>query len=569
MLRQHPASRTLFAMALVWMAACRSTSTGPDVDTLGVTTTTLPSIQSGQAYSQMLAATGGDGAYTWVISAGSLPVGIMLTSSSGALQGTPTTPGLATFTVGVTSGDGQSATRELTIDVTAPPLPALMPGESCTGEPATREATFADANLDAEVRAALGLGVNDDLRCGGLAGLSSLVADSSAIADLTGIQNLTGLVTLGLTGNTFSDLTLLGGLASLSTLDLSWNAIVDVGALATLTSLTEVVLDNNAITDLDALATLTGLTRLSADNNVYSSIAAVAGMTGLTDLDVSDSNVADLGPLTGLTALELLDLDRNMFTSITSLGTLTGLVRVDLDGNTIADLSPLAGATALEWLEANGVGNADISSFVPLTALMHLELAGNSLVDVSVVEFFVQLAFLDLSSNPGLADIQALVDNAGLAAGDTINLTGTPSDCVDVMALEARGATVSSDCGAPVLVPQITNGPDMAGRSSYWTAPILTIGPALTLQIFDDGTGQIAYDNDSFQPPTPLSTRTLYPLTWTESGGAIDIVFGGASASFGAVRSIVGSTSFIADYDDGVNQATYTFTFFVGVDPPR
>ena len=43
-------------------------------------------------------------------------------------------------------------------------------------------------------------------------------------------------------------------------------------------------------------------------------------------------------------------------------------------------------------------------------------------------------------------DIQPLLDNTGLGAGNFVHLSGTNVSCPDVAALEAKGVTVSSDC---------------------------------------------------------------------------------------------------------------------------
>src|ERR1041385_1037614 len=56
-----------------------------------ITTTSLPNGQVQVAYSSTLQATGGTPPYTWSVSNGSLPAGLMLTAGSGAISGTPTT----------------------------------------------------------------------------------------------------------------------------------------------------------------------------------------------------------------------------------------------------------------------------------------------------------------------------------------------------------------------------------------------------------------------------------------------------------------------------------------------
>jgi hypothetical protein len=56
------------------------------------------------------------------------------------------------------------------------------------------------------------------------------------------------------------------------------------------------------------------------------------------------------------------------------------------------------------------------------------------------------LTFLYLDNNPNLTDIQPLLDNTGLGAGDTVNLESTSVSCTDVAALQAKGVEVHSDC---------------------------------------------------------------------------------------------------------------------------
>lgn len=96
------------------------TATVQVLPALTVTTTALPAATQGTPYSQTVSATGGDGTYTWSLSGGNLPAGLALDPSSGVISGTPTMVETASFTVQVASGDGQTATRPLSIDVTVP-----------------------------------------------------------------------------------------------------------------------------------------------------------------------------------------------------------------------------------------------------------------------------------------------------------------------------------------------------------------------------------------------------------------------------------------------------------------
>jgi hypothetical protein len=85
-----------------------------------ITTTSLPAAMVGVAYSQTLQATGGTPPYTWSVSAGALPAGITLNTSTGALTGTPTTAGTASFTAQVADSLSQTDTQPLSIAVSGP-----------------------------------------------------------------------------------------------------------------------------------------------------------------------------------------------------------------------------------------------------------------------------------------------------------------------------------------------------------------------------------------------------------------------------------------------------------------
>ena len=88
---------------------------------LSVTTASpLPTAAVGVAYSQTLAATGGTTPYFfWQLLSGSLPAGILL-SSSGTLGGVPTTTGNSTFTVEVTDDQLVTASKQYSLTVSDP-----------------------------------------------------------------------------------------------------------------------------------------------------------------------------------------------------------------------------------------------------------------------------------------------------------------------------------------------------------------------------------------------------------------------------------------------------------------
>jgi hypothetical protein len=82
------------------------------------------------AYTTSVAATGGAGTLTYSVSAGALPAGLAL-GATGAITGTPTAVGTASFTIKVADAFGDSATQAYSITVSYPALSistASLPG---------------------------------------------------------------------------------------------------------------------------------------------------------------------------------------------------------------------------------------------------------------------------------------------------------------------------------------------------------------------------------------------------------------------------------------------------------
>ncbi len=93
---------------------------------LSITTATLPNGTVGTAYSATLAATGGVSPYTWSVSTGTLPAGLTLSATSGAITGTPTAAATSSFTVQVADSAKNTATKALSIIVGAAVAPLTI-----------------------------------------------------------------------------------------------------------------------------------------------------------------------------------------------------------------------------------------------------------------------------------------------------------------------------------------------------------------------------------------------------------------------------------------------------------
>ncbi|MGA2598421.1 MAG: putative Ig domain-containing protein [Bryobacteraceae bacterium] len=94
----------------------QSGSSGPAPLTI-VTGSNLPGGIATSAYSAALSASGGQPPYSWQVTAGSLPSGLTLTSSSGAIGGTPASAGTTTVTITVTDSAGGVQSQAFTIAV--------------------------------------------------------------------------------------------------------------------------------------------------------------------------------------------------------------------------------------------------------------------------------------------------------------------------------------------------------------------------------------------------------------------------------------------------------------------
>ena len=109
--------------------ASQSYSLTVTAPTITLAPASLPAASGGTAYSQTITASGGNGGYTYSLSAGALPPGIAL-SSAGVVSGTPTTTGSYNFTVTATDGFSFTGSQAYTFTVNAPTItisPATLP----------------------------------------------------------------------------------------------------------------------------------------------------------------------------------------------------------------------------------------------------------------------------------------------------------------------------------------------------------------------------------------------------------------------------------------------------------
>lgn len=316
----------------------------------------------------------------------------------------------------------------------------LQPTDHCRDYSASAIVSFADEVLEGEVHKALSLGPEESLNCGKAAQLTLLEASGVGARrsvsgspewqdpehlfhDLSGIQNLTGLTDLALRNRGLSD----------------------ISPLAELTELINLNLHTNWISDLSPLRNLTKLVRLRVAENPLSDISPLSELTELRVLRMHRHGdfIGGQNPRTHMGATGLLFT--NAVTDISPLAKLTKLVDLNIHTQDISDLTPLSGLTSLIELRLAANSFTDLSPLRGLATLEYLELTGNNITDITALSGLTNLLQLDLRFNPELSNIQALLENPGIGAGDIVELRHTNVSCTDQARLAEKGVEVRTE----------------------------------------------------------------------------------------------------------------------------
>lgn len=112
-------------LAMAQDKATKSLTLTVNSGTVSITTATLPGGMVNLAYTTTIAATGGLAPYSFSVSAGSLPAGLILTASTGVLSGTPTTAGSSTFTIQAADSETPAVTTTQSFTVLIVPTLAI------------------------------------------------------------------------------------------------------------------------------------------------------------------------------------------------------------------------------------------------------------------------------------------------------------------------------------------------------------------------------------------------------------------------------------------------------------
>jgi hypothetical protein len=113
------------------------------VPSLAFTPPSLPAATVGSPYGAQLSATGGTRSYAWSVTAGSLPAGLSLNATTGAISGTPTTAGTSSLTLAVSDPGPpvQQASGALSLIVSGGPPATTVTPPTPSRPPAARQIT--------------------------------------------------------------------------------------------------------------------------------------------------------------------------------------------------------------------------------------------------------------------------------------------------------------------------------------------------------------------------------------------------------------------------------------------
>jgi Leucine-rich repeat (LRR) protein len=142
---------------------------------------------------------------------------------------------------------------------------------------------------------------------------------------------------------------------------------------------------------------------------------------------VSHNQLVDLGPLGALNLHTLLAEDNDV-TDLTPLDE-QNLTELRLSSNAVSDIAALAGMTNLQ--------------------ILHVDL--NQVTNVAALGQLLELSDLDLHDNL-LIDLQPIVDNAGIGAGDLVDVSQNPfeescaASATQLEALRERGVELTTLC---------------------------------------------------------------------------------------------------------------------------
>ncbi len=499
--------------------------TGSSSTILTITTASLPNGQLNAPYSFTLSATGGSAPYTWSLSSGTLPAGLSLSASSGAIAGIPTAAVNATsltLTVSDSSHPVSTATASLTLTVLPAPLaittPSLPNGKVDTLYSAVLSATGGTSPYTwSLITGTLPTGLSLNAASGAITGIPSAVVANVPLTFMVSDSDhpaLTARVNLALTVSPVS--------LAITTKSLP-NGQVNTPYSATLSARGG---SKPYAWSLTSGALPQGFSVNSSAGTISGTASGTAASTSLT-FTVTDSSSP------ALTATATLTL--TVFPAPLVITT-AALPSAQLNAPYSATLTATGGTSPYAWSVASGTLPAGLSlatSSGTISGTPSVEMAGTSLIfDVtdSGTPMQTKSVSLPLTVVGPNANVSISPVRAALTVGQALSVSATTSDGSGVT-WSATGGSFSSTTSSTGAAVTYT-APSSAGSYTITATSVSDVTRSASSDIFiTDLAGVYTYHNDLARDgantreygltPTSVGTLTFGKLSSCAVDGAV------------------------------------------------
>ena len=534
--------------------------------TLTITKTSLASGTAGTYYSDTLTATLSGSAIspTWSLKSGSLPSGLSLNASTGAITGTPSAAGTYTFTVSASFLD-ITASKIYIMTIAAAQIPSGI-AVNATNFPDAVFRSYVSENFDTDSN-----GVLSETE---IAKATRIEVEEKGISSLKGIEYFTGLHNLYCRHNQLTALDVSKNTAleilycynnQLTALDVSKNTALEIlycynNQLTALdvsknTDLTQLWCWNNQLTALD-VSKNTALRSLRCNNNQLTALD-VSKNTDLTYLDCTNNQLTALD-VSKNTALYKLYCYGNQLTAL-DVSKNTALTELACSSNQLTALD-VSKNIYLTYLSCYG-NQLTVLNVSKNTALTHLNCNDNQLTSLILGNNSVlatlkcsnnSLALIDISECPSLTSGTFSHDDGVFIIDSTTTFSITTSSLASgkvgtaysqELTAQVSGSTISSAWSVTSgTLPTglslnsndgtITGTPTASGSYTFtveagfmslratktYTVTIAAAQPAYTLTItktsLASGTVNTAYSDTL----TAQLSGGSYAITWAATG---------------------------------------------------
>jgi len=258
---------------------------------LTVSPATLASATVNSAYSATVSATGGSGTYTFAVTTGSLPSWLTLSSSTGALNGTPTTTGSSSFTITATDSANSAFKGSKAYGLT------VNAASSLTVNPTTLTSATANSAYSSTLSATGGSATYTfAVTTGSLPSWLTLNANTGV---LSGTPTKTGLSSFTITATDANSTTLKGSKAytlavnAASNLTVSPTTLINATANSTYNATASATGGSGTCTFAITTGSLPSWLTLNANTGVLSGMSTFTGSTSFT-MTATDSATSTL-----------------------------------------------------------------------------------------------------------------------------------------------------------------------------------------------------------------------------------------------------------------------------------